>query len=440
MGDILFLYLSLAIALFIGFWKSFSWMIFLEHLLPFSILYLFWLIIFYIFGFYDFDLFRTPSAFYSRILTGLGFGFVIGIIFFYLTPRQNWWQLTPKTNLLLNVLIFGILILIWRKFFYSLFAFHFQNKVALVGKTPQSEELALAIQKNPYLGYKFIAFFDPKKDIFEQIQNYKPAASLPTKSETSKIDTLILAETIKSNSSLAQSLYRCLPLKLNFMDLSQAYEIICEKIPISFVNQNWFLENLREKGFYEKLKRFIDVFLALFILLVSLPLWPLIILAIKLEDKGPIFYSQKRIGKNKSSFLLIKFRSMKVEAEKETGAVWAEKEDPRVTRVGKILRQSHLDEIPQMLNVLKGDISLVGPRPERPEFVAQLEKEIPYYHIRHLIKPGFTGWAQIKFRYGRSIMDSFEKFQYDLYYLKNRSLLLDFQILLKTFQLFFKNN
>ena len=125
------------------------------------------------------------------------------------------------------------------------------------------------------------------------------------------------------------------------------------------------------------------------------------------------------------------------DAEK-TGAVWAEREDPRVTKVGKILRRLHLDEIPQMINVLKGDISLVGPRPERPEFVAQLEKEVPYYHIRHLIKPGFTGWAQIKFRYGRSVIDSFEKFQYDLYYLKNRSLFLDFRILLKTFQLFFK--
>jgi len=129
---------------------------------------------------------------------------------------------------------------------------------------------------------------------------------------------------------------------------------------------------------------------------------------------------------------------MKEGAEKETGAVWAEKEDPRITKVGKILRRLHLDEIPQMINVLKGDISLVGPRPERPEFVEKLEKEVPHYHIRHLIKPGFTGWAQLKFRYARSIMDSFEKFQYDLYYLKNRSLFLDLRILLKTFQLFFR--
>jgi lipopolysaccharide/colanic/teichoic acid biosynthesis glycosyltransferase len=128
---------------------------------------------------------------------------------------------------------------------------------------------------------------------------------------------------------------------------------------------------------------------------------------------------------------------MKENSEKK-GPVWAEKQDARITRIGKFLRKTHLDEIPQMLNILKGDISLVGPRPERPEFIEKLEKEIPFYHIRHLIKPGFTGWAQIKFRYSRSVIDSKEKFQYDLYYIKNNSLFLDIGILLKTFQLFFK--
>jgi len=422
-GDIFLLYLSLLLALFFGFWGGFTWKVFLNHLLPFSILYLVWLIIFYIFGFYDLTLFKTPFIFYVRILTGLGFILALGITFFYFTP---FFGITPKTNLLLNVLIFGILIFGWRKFFYSLFSSHFQSKVAIIGKSPQSEELATAIQKNPHLGYKLTAFFDPEKDISEQIQE-------------KKIDTLILAENLKPNSLLARNLYRCLPLKLNFMDLAQAYEIICEKIPISFVNQIWFLENLkeREKGLYDKLKRIIDIALASFIILLTFPLWPFIAIAIKLEDRGPIFYKQERVGKNKKIFKLIKFRSMIPEAEKE-GPKWAEIEDERVTKVGRILRRIHLDEFPQMLNVLKGDISLVGPRPERPEFVAQLEKEVPYYHIRHIIKPGFTGWAQIKFRYGRSVMDSFEKFQYDLYYLKNRSLILDIRILLKTFQLFFR--
>ncbi len=436
-GDIFLLYFALFLALFFGFWKDFSWQIFLEHLPSFSILYLFWLIIFYIFGFYDLNLSKTLFLHYSRVLSGLGAAFVLGITFFYLLP---FFGISPKTNLFLNVLIFGILDIGWRKIFYSLFSLHFQNKVAILGKNPQSEELAEILRKNPQLGYKFIAFLNPEEDIFQKISAHNHSTALPAKSGAPKIDTLILAETIIPNSSLAENLYRCLPLKLNFIDLSRAYEIICEKIPISFVTQTWFLENLREreKGFYDKVKRIIDVVLASIILFFTFPFWLFIILAIKLEDRGPIFYSQERIGKDRKPFLLIKFRSMRNEAEKETGVVWAEKEDPRMTRVGKILRQTHLDEIPQMINVLKGDISLVGPRPERPEFVEKLEKEIPHYHIRHIIKPGFTGWAQIKFRYARSIIDSFEKFQYDLYYLKNRSLVLDLQILLKTFQLFFK--
>jgi exopolysaccharide biosynthesis polyprenyl glycosylphosphotransferase len=224
------------------------------------------------------------------------------------------------------------------------------------------------------------------------------------------------------------------------MDWAKAYEIICNKIPVSFVGQAWFLKNLKEgeKGLYDKTKNKIDIILAGLLLIVFSPLWLVIALLIKLEDGGPIFYSQERVGKDRKLFFLLKFRSMKIDAESKTGPVWAKNEDPRATKIGRWLRRMHLDELPQMINVLKGDICLVGPRPERPEFVEELDKEIPYYHIRHLIKPGFTGWAQLKFRYGRSVMDSKEKFQYDLYYMKNRSFLLDIGILLRTFQLFFK--
>lgn len=422
-GDVFLLYFALLGALFFGFWGNFSWEIFLEHLFPFSILYFFWLIIFYIFGLYDLDLLKTPFSFYTRALSGLGLCLGLGMIFFYLIP---FFGITPKTNLILNILIFGIFALSWRQLFYQIFASRFLTKVGIVGENIQAQELAGYIQKNPHLGYKLTTFLDVKKNLLQQIQEQN-------------IDILIIAANLGSNSQLAQNLYQCVPARINFMDLSRAYEIICDKIPISFVAQTWFLENLKEgeKGFYDKAKRIIDILLAFLLLLLTSPLWLLVALAIKLEDRGPIFYYQERTGEDRKPFLLIKFRSMIKDAEKEK-AIWAEKEDPRITKVGKFLRQSHLDEIPQMLNVLKGDISLVGPRPERPEFVGQLEKEIPHYHIRHLIKPGFTGWAQIKFKYGRSVMDSFEKFQYDLYYLKNRSLILDLRILLKTFSLLFR--
>lgn len=423
-GDIFLLYFSLFIALSIGFWKNFSWEIFFWHLLPFSILYLLWLIIFYIFDLYSLNLIKKTSVFYPRFLTSLFINLLVGMAFFYLIPIFG---ITPKTNLVINIFIFGILSLIWRWFFYFLFSAYFLHRVAILGKNPQGTELVEKIVSQPHLGYQVIPL-DFNQDLLSQI-------------ETKKIDILIIAETLNSNPKLVKNLYQCLSAQIRFLDLSQAYEIICEKIPIFFINQIWFLENLQggEKKFFDKIKRIIDLCLSFALILATLPFWPLIALAIKLEDGGPIFYRQERVGKDNRKFILYKFRSMVEEAEKE-GPRWAQIKDERITKVGKFLRNTHLDEIPQLFNVLKGELSLVGPRPERPEFVEQLEKEIPHYRLRHLIRPGITGWAQIKFRYGRSISDSVEKFQYDLYYIKNRSLFLDLRILLKTFQLFFKKD
>ena len=325
----------------------------------------------------------------------------------------------------MNLIFFTLLFLAWRLSFYSLFSSHFLTKVAILGREKEVEDLKREILENSSLGYKLVPI-NPQKEMVEQIKK-------------DGIETVIFSSEYEEDSEFLTTFYSCLPLGINFLDLATAYEEILEKIPLSQVSKIWFLENLKEgkKKIYDKFKRIFDITLAFLILTLTLPFWPLIALAIKIEDRGPVFYRQERVGKNKKIFKLIKFRSMIPEAEKE-GPKWAEAEDKRITKVGKFLRRFHLDEIPQMINVLKGDISLVGPRPERPEFVEKLEKEIPYYNLRHIIKPGFTGWAQIKFRYARSVMDSFEKFQYDLYYIKNRNLFLDLKILLKTFQLFFK--
>ncbi len=422
LGDVVLLYISLFLTLFLGFWGEFTSEIFNLHLIPFSIIYLFWLIIFYISGFYDLHLIKSKLSFYARFVGAISANLIIGILFFYTVP---FFGITPKTNLILNVSIYGILFLVWRRTFYSLFSVHFLNRTAVIGKGAEVENLKTQIRERPYLGYKIVPM-DLENDLFTQIQE-------------KNINTVIFDENLESHPQILKALYFCLPAKVDFLNFSQAYELITEKIPVSTISETWFLENLKEgeRLFYDKIKRFIDIILASIILIFTLPLWLLIAVAIKLEDGGPVFYSQKRIGKDRKPFTLYKFRSMKVDAEKN-GAVWAEKEDKRITRIGKLLRRLHLDEIPQMINVIKGNISLVGPRPERPEFVEQLEKEIPHYHLRHIIKPGFTGWAQIKFRYGRSVMDSKEKFEYDLYYLKNRNFLLDLGILLRTFQLFFK--
>jgi len=180
----------------------------------------------------------------------------------------------------------------------------------------------------------------------------------------------------------------------------------------------------------QKVKRLIDFAVSAILLLGTMPVMALSALAIRLDSPGPVFFKQERVGKNGLVFVLWKFRSMRQNAE-ENGAVWAEKVDPRVTRVGKWIRLLRIDEIPQLYNVFRGEMSLIGPRPERPEFIQELEKQIPYYGIRHSVRPGITGWAQVNYRYGASVEDALHM-EYDLYYIKNRSLLLDFKIILKT--------
>lgn len=403
LGDIFLLYLSLFLSLFFRFSSKFRFEVFELHLLPFSLLYFFWLIIFYVFGLFDlFPIKETLSNFFLALFLN----FTIGIFFFYFVP---FFKISPKTILILDIVFFAIFSLLWHSIFYFLFSIRFLKKIAILGKGVDVEKLKEEIQKNKFLGFKLVPENkDPEIIIF------------------SKEDSISKPEDFFQKG-------------IDFWSLDEAFEKILEKIPVRTISTTWFLENLREgeKKIYEKLKRIFDLILASLFLILTLPFWPIIALAIKIEDGGPIFYLQERVGKNKKIFKLIKFRSMIPEAEKE-GAKWADVEDKRVTKVGKFLRRLHLDEIPQMINVLKGDISLVGPRPERPEFVEKLEKEIPHYNLRHIIKPGFTGWAQIKFRYARSIIDSFEKFQYDLYYIKNRNFILDLKILLKTFQLLFK--
>lgn len=438
LGDILSAYLSLLLTLLFGFWGEFNGQVFTSHLFPFTILYISWLVIFYIFDLYELNLARTKLLFYPRLLGSLVVGGVVGAIFFYLIPAFG---ISPKTNLVLNLVIFGGLILLWRRIFYSQSSSRLVNNTAILGQGKEAQRLAEEILQRPYLGYNLQAIFrtDGARLKLKGVKILKAGKNLLQKIQKQKIETLIVAENLRPKSPTTRALYQCLPSKITLLDMSRAYEIICGKIPLSFIEYTWFLENLKEgeKAITDRLKRIFDLIFACLLLIVTSPLWAVIAFCVKLEDRGPIFYKQKRIGKDKKAFLLIKFRSMKEGAEKEK-AIWAEKDDPRITKVGKVLRQSHLDELPQMLNVLRGDISLVGPRPERPEFVRELEKKISHYHLRHLIKPGVTGWAQIKFRYARTVMDSFEKFQYDLYYQKNRNIFLDIGILLKTVQFFFR--
>jgi lipopolysaccharide/colanic/teichoic acid biosynthesis glycosyltransferase len=219
-------------------------------------------------------------------------------------------------------------------------------------------------------------------------------------------------------------------------EYTQVYEDMTQRVPVQFVGKDFYkyfpFSRSNQNKMYLFFHRLFDVLISVLGALIGVIILPLILLGNMMANRGPLFYTQERIGKNGNLFRIIKYRTMVKNAEKG-GAVWAKKNDIRITPFGKFLRNSRLDEIPQFINILKGDMSLIGPRPERPHFVRELSQILPFYETRHIVKPGLTGWAQVKTRYGSSVDDSLLKLQYDLYYIKHRSFFLDLNILIKTF-------
>jgi exopolysaccharide biosynthesis polyprenyl glycosylphosphotransferase len=215
---------------------------------------------------------------------------------------------------------------------------------------------------------------------------------------------------------------------------TEVYEAITGKVPIEYVRLSWLLfsPGCYASRFFLAYKRLASVAVSILGMVLALPLLPFIILAIRLSSSGPILYRQKRVGRDNAVFHCYKFRTMRADAEADTGPTWATDDDPRITRLGRFLRLSRMDEIPQLWNVFKGDMSIVGPRPERPEFVSALTQQIPHYQLRHGVRPGITGWAQIRYKYGNSIEDTKEKLRYDLFYIKNMSVGLDVLVFLET--------
>ncbi len=249
------------------------------------------------------------------------------------------------------------------------------------------------------------------------------------------VDEIVVALTERRAGSMPlRELLDCKLAGVRIFDVTTYFERMLGQIRIDYVNAGWLVfGDGFNQGFYRTLvKRIFDIVCSLILIVLASPLILITTLAIMLESKGPIFYRQERVGANGRNFNVNKFRSMRTDAEKDGKPVWAAAQDSRVTRVGHIIRRLRIDELPQLFNVLKGEMSLVGPRPERPYFVEQLTQEIPYYAVRHSIKPGVTGWAQVKYQYGSTIEDSQEKLQYDLYYVKNHSLFLDFVVLFET--------
>ncbi|MBE0596582.1 MAG: TIGR03013 family PEP-CTERM/XrtA system glycosyltransferase, partial [Desulfuromonadales bacterium] len=251
-----------------------------------------------------------------------------------------------------------------------------------------------------------------------------------------RVSKIVVALTERRGVLPVREVLRCRLAGIRVMDAVSFYEQVTGKLMIENINPSWFIfsDGFRLTPAMRVAKRGLDVVLALVGLVLALPLMLLTALAIKIDSPGPVLFRQVRTGEGERPFTLYKFRSMRQDAEQATGAVWAQTNDPRVTRLGRFMRKSRIDEIPQLINVIKGEMSFVGPRPERPEFVGRLTQKIPYYSNRHYVKPGVTGWAQIRYPYGASEEDALEKLRYDLYYTKNYSLGLDLAIIASTFR------
>jgi sugar transferase (PEP-CTERM system associated) len=380
---------------------------------------------------------KNQFSFYASLLRTSLVNLIIAVFLLYLTSSRLT-SIKPQTVLILDIIIFTIIFIIWRQTFnYLIKTEAWANNVAIIGLNDKTLEIIKEINQRPQLGYRIKLVITLPTDngvsLSLGIETINDNEKLPEEISKRKINSIISTIENDRYPELIDKIFTCLSLGINFFNYPSFYEKYTGKIPVTTIKQTWFLENLTEndKKLYERVKRIIDIITALIIGLITLPFIPLIIIAIKLESRGPLIFKQYRTGKDGKNFLVKKFRSMHVNAEKE-GPQWASKNDPRSTNVGRLIRKTRVDEIPQLINVLKGEMSLIGPRPERPEFVETLEKEIPFYRERLMVKPGLTGWAQINFPYGASKEDALKKLQYDLYYIKNRSLILDLSILLKT--------
>ena len=422
LGDIALLYGALFLTLFIRYGGAFTENIYV-HLLPFSVIFIAWVLVFYIADLYELSAIKNTLMFFSTLFYAMLINIALAIAFFYLIPAI---EIAPRRNLFIFVGIAILLITGWRWAYNKILVkTGYRNNTLIVGLSPLSQELYDFLLANPQLGYNALGIID--------VQNEAAADTLEKVIRERDVKTLVIAREVYTIPHIIEVLYRLVPLKLRFSSLSKFSERVTGKIPLSAIDQAWFLDNLSEgnKRGYEIAKRIVDIVGSILLGILSIPFCIGILAAIKLYAPGPVLYRQVRRGRTGAPLTVIKFRTMVPQAELQ-GAVWAQTNDPRVTRIGRFLRKARLDEIPQLWNILKGDLSLVGPRPERPEFHGKLSREIPFYNERYLIKPGLMGWAQLKYSYGASMQDTIEKLQYDLYYIKNRSLMLDLSIILRT--------
>jgi sugar transferase (PEP-CTERM system associated) len=399
----------------------------------------------YYFDLYDSAIVSNRREALVRLIQVLGVAYIALGLLYYLYPPVK----LGRGIFHLGFLFVGLLLLLWRRLFAVINSTQrLAERVVILGEGSLADSLLREIAMRPELGIR-VAARAQLRALGNASGNHEMGEPPVTLSETSIFEGLAIGRPMRGIDRIVVAMEERrgkLPVDLllslknrgvQVQDGNDVYESITGKVPIESIRLSWLLFS---PGFHASrlfliYKRSASVLISIVGLLLSAPLLPFVILAIKLSSPGRVLYSQNRVGRDDRVFRCYKFRTMRSDAEADTGPTWAEDDDPRVTPVGRFLRKTRIDEIPQLLNVLKGDMSLVGPRPERPEFVAALNEKIPYYHLRNSVRPGITGWAQILYKYGSSVEDAKEKLRYDLYYIKNTSVGLDLLIFLNTIKI-----
>ena len=386
---------------------------------------------------YQFHGRRFSFKFIMRLLRAIVFAMLAACVIFFLFP----WLNVGRTVFALNLILASLFGFLWHlTFSYYLLVRPPQTNLLVLGASNLAIAAVREILYRPGLGVKVVGFVtdddsdnDDVSDVDARIiGNYDDFPNLVSERG---VNHIIVGLSDNRKKLPIEDLLNFKTKGLLIESAEDFYERVAGKIPVENLRPSWLVFNSGfniSKGVFLQ-KRILSVTLSIALLIITSPILLLTMIAIKLDSKGPIFYKQKRVGRNGVVFKLVKFRSMRQNAEKATGPVWSTQgNDSRVTRVGRFIRRMRIDELPQIYNVLRGDMDMVGPRPERPFFVDQLSKEIPYYPLRHVVNPGISGWAQVRYGYASQLEQTIEKLQYDLFYIKNMSLTLDLMVIFET--------
>lgn len=393
--------------------------LFFDHLIPFTLLFISWIIVFFVTGLYEQNIIFVKKQIPEKLANAHLINIVIALIFFYAIP---YFGIAPKTTLFLYLLVSSVFLVLWRILVYPKISNRKEFKAIIIGDGRDVSNLKKQFDntEGKISGLTFLHKIDPAV-----LKNPSHVADLKKQINREGIEIIVIDLRDPEIEPFLDGIYDLVFLGIRFIDVRELYEFVFGQEPLDLLDEGWFIKHasFRPNFIYNTLKRFLDIVIAIPVVLVFFFIYPFVFVAVKIEDRGSIFFFQKRIGENNRLINIIKFRTMTFFGDK----------DIRTTKIGGFLRKTRINELPQVWNIIKGDMSFIGPRPELPHLVDFYNEQIPYYNVRHLLKPGLSGWAQVHHKTPpQTVEETREKLAYDLYYLKHRSIILDLEICLRT--------